>query len=297
MAVRRLAGARATPVAGTYPAWRGRFPELALPPVLDRFQPEVVVVSALASRPWATVRRHLAHTGTPCALYLRTADQVGGLSELPTPDLVLANAWVLEERARALGVEAVVIPSVVDTELTRVETTGKVALFVNPSLGHGLARVLALARARPDVPFVIQESKPIDRRTLAQLRSRLGSEGNVELRRVVDPESLYADARILLAPYDVPNRPRVVLEAHANGIPVLAADVAGLRECVPPGGILVAPGAPAAAWGDALGALWDDPVGYRAFAAAALRHAQRDEVRPGALVDRFELALHGLLDR
>ena len=170
-------------------------------------------------------------------------------------------------------------------------------LFVNPTRGHGLARVLALARARPDVPFVIQESKPLDRRDLARLRARIGSAGNVELRRAVDPGSLYADARILLAPYDVPNRPRVVLEAQANGIPVLAADVAGLRECVPPGGILVAPGAPADVWADALGALWDDHAGYDALAEAARNHAQRDDVRPGALVDRFEQALHGLLDR
>ena len=82
-ALRRLAGGRPAPLAGPHPAWRSRFPELALPPVLDLFQPEVVVVSALARRPWPTVRRHLADTGIPCALYVRTADQVDRLSVLP----------------------------------------------------------------------------------------------------------------------------------------------------------------------------------------------------------------------
>ena len=110
-----------------------------------------------------------------------------------------------------------------------------------------------------------------------------------------DPARLYADASVLLTPYTLDMRPRVVLEAQVNGIPVLATDLPALRETVGPGGILVAADAPISTWVAALAELVDDPTRYAALDAAARVHAARDEVDPDVVVSTFVAALTGLI--
>lgn len=279
-----------------YPVWRDRVPERSLPMTCRQWSPDVVVVSAVSSSAWRTMRPHLAGSHTPCVLYLRTQGAVHRLRDATLPDLVVANAWSFLDGARALGAEPVMIPSVVEADACVVASTRRRVLFVNPVRRHGLSTVLDVARQRPEIPFTVHESAPLHRRDRSTLRAAVRAIPNVELRRgVTDPRDLYRDARLLLAPYELSNRPRVVLEAHHNGLPVVARDLSALRECVGPGGILVPPTAPPAAWAAAVGELWDRPERYRSYATAALRHSQRDEVDPATIVDRFEAALAGLV--
>lgn len=85
---------------------------------------------------------------------------------------------------------------------------------------------------------------------------------NVEFRPTISPAevpALIREARALLLPsicYEA--QPRVVLEAYAAGVPVLASDLGALPEAVSADtGLLVAPG-DAGAWADAVGELLDD---------------------------------------
>ncbi len=114
-------------------------------------------------------------------------------------------------------------------------------------------------------------------------------------RRPTDPGAVYADARVLLAPFLLDGRPRVVLEAQANGIPVLASDLPALRETVGEDGQFVGADAPALEWAAALGELIDDPIRYRRASDAARAHAHREEVDPDVIVSRFERALADLV--
>jgi glycosyltransferase involved in cell wall biosynthesis len=286
---RRLSSAARGSGDAPYPTWQSRFPGPCLPAVSKQHRPNVVVATSLDPRSWRAVQAHLAAAGTPSVLYLRAESTLQQLAAGPLPDLVLANAQSLADGAAALGIDAVVVPSVVELDRCRVESTRQRVLFVNPIARRGLPVALAMARARPSIPFVIQETAALDRRDRARLRRRLGSLTNVAVRSPVsDPAAVYRDARILLAPYLVSNRPRVVLEAQSNAIPVLAADVPGLRECVPPGGVLVRPGAPLDEWLRALDELWEDPGRYAELAAAARRHSERAEVQPSVVVDLFE---------
>ncbi len=100
---------------------------------------------------------------------------------------------------------------------------------------------------------------------------------------------------MLLAPFLLDGRPRVVLEAQSNGIPVLARDLPALRETVGTGGTLVRGDASAQEWADALGAMIDDPDDYQAACDAALEYAGREEVDPSVIVSRFEHALSELV--
>jgi glycosyltransferase involved in cell wall biosynthesis len=91
---------------------------------------------------------------------------------------------------------------------------------------------------------------------------RGGAPRNVEFRPTVAPAevpALIREARALLLPsrwYEA--QPRVILEAYAAGVPVVASDIGALPEAVSPdSGLLVAPG-DAGAWADAVGKLLDD---------------------------------------
>lgn len=280
-----------------YEIWTTTIPENSLATVLGSFRPDVVVASSIGRVSWRRIRADLAGRGIPSVLYIREESALGHLtiSEAP-PDLLLANAQTYADRTAELGHVAVMIPSVVTLDRYLVDSTRERVLFVNPVPSYGLETAVALARARPDVPFAFVEWWNLDDFGRPALEARLAELPNVELRAAeTDPAKVYADTRVLLAPFLLDGRPRVVLEAQANGIPVLASDLPALRETVGSGGRLVPADAPVEAWAAALGELIDDPARYRREVERARAHAAREEVDADAIVDRFVEALRGLV--
>lgn len=203
-------------------------------------------------------------------------------------------AAVSRELARRIGGAAAThLPPIVQRERYRVATSRRVALFVTPDRTKGLDTMLALAAARPDIPFAFQRSWPMRPAALAELRAALRALPNVELREAVsDPARLYGDARVLLAPStQLEGWGRVASEALTSAIPVIARADGGLAEAVGEGGILVAPGAGFDAWLAALGRLWDDGGEYDAAVERAERAGRRDDLQPDVVAQRFEAAV------
>ncbi len=280
-----------------YEVWQTSIPENSLRSVLRSFGPDVVVASSIGRVAWRRIRAELAELGIPSVLYLREQSALGHLtiSEAP-PDLLMANAHTYVERAASLGHAALMVPSVVSVDRYLVKSTRERVLFVNPVDSYGLETALALAAARPDVGFAFVEWWELDDVQRRALEEQLARLPNVVLRpATTDPGAVYADARVLLAPFLLDGRPRVVLEAQANGIPVLASDLPALRETVGTDGHFVGAEAPVAEWAAALGDLIDDPVRYQAASDAARAHAHREEVDPDVIVSRFERALADLV--
>jgi glycosyltransferase involved in cell wall biosynthesis len=230
-----------------------------------------------------------ASRGLPNALYFRDVTGVEILGRSMQPTAVLTNAQRITDLVRTTGWDAPTIPSIVETDEYVTNSTREVVLFVNPrSQRKGVDIAWALAAARPDVPFVFLEAWRFTPQVRAELEERAAALGNVEVRASVrELDRIYADARVLFAPYE-DSRPRVVAEAQANGIPVLGARVPGLVEAVGPGGVLVDFDAPADAWAAALASLWDDPAHYALVSEAARAHSRRDDMRPDKLAERFE---------
>jgi glycosyltransferase involved in cell wall biosynthesis len=65
---------------------------------------------------------------------------------------------------------------------------------------------------------------------------------------------------------------RVLLEAAATGVPIVATDVGGTAEILPPGAALLVPADDPAALASAIRQLVEDPIQRQRLAAAALKH-------------------------
>ncbi len=289
-ALGRRIGRRPNPLDPGAPVarWEAILPENALGAVVRQFRPQIVVANSVDRMAWRQMRSDLSAAGIPSALYLREESALGHLTISGAPaDLHLANAEAHSEQVRALGFDCVTVPSVVELGRCLVESTRERVLLVNPIQLYGVEIALGLARARPDVQFAFAESWRLSDTERAELVARLRDLPNVELRaRVDDPSRLYRDARVLLVPYPQNNRPRVVLEAQVNGIPVLARDIPALREAVGAGGVLVASDAPIEEWAQALDAMLE-PERYRELERRAREHSTRADVDPEKIVTRF----------
>lgn len=273
-----------------YPTWLAAVPENGYQTLRRRQRPDVVVASSIDRVSWRRLRAQLLADGIPSVLYIREASGLGHLTVSGAePDLLLANAESHAARARNAGFECLVVPSVVEVDQARTETSREVALLVNPIPLLGGDRLWPIAGARPDIRFAIQESGLMpesERDAIHRAAARLP---NVEVRAFnADPAAVFADARALLVPHRVDNRPRVVLEAQTNGIPVVASRYPGLIESVGEGGIIVDDTDDPGPWVAAIGEMWDNPARYEELVAAATAHAQRADVVPDRIVSRFE---------
>lgn len=260
----------------------------ALPAVIRTFRPDVVVANSVERWAWRRIHAVCRAARIPTVLYVREDDSLRHLESGAVPDLLAANAESLAESLRRQGHACEFVPSVVDLSITRTESARRVALAVNPVTSRGGDIVWKVADRMPDVPFVVQESWPLDEQELADVEAHAAQLPNVEFRRAVPPgPGLYGDTRVLLVPYRVGNRPRVILEAQSNGIPVIVGELPALIEAMGDGGVSV-PLESIDDWVTAIRRMWDDEDHYRALAEAALTHSRRPDVDPDLVTDRFQ---------
>jgi glycosyltransferase involved in cell wall biosynthesis len=291
-ALRRLIGLDAAVAADDglgYPTLRCRRPLEALPEACRRVRPDVAVIQRGRL---GQLSRSLLDQGVPVVAYLHNATFDPAKDEYPDHAGVtyVANSRFTAAAFEArFGMPAEVVHPLVQPDWYRVESSREVVTFVNPTPLKGVEVALALAAARPDIPFAFVESWPLDRRTLRSLRREVQGLGNVALvPRTEDMRRVYGRSRLVLMPTRIDEAwGRVVTEAQVSGIPAIAVDRGGLPEAVGPGGILVDPAAPVSAWAEALGSLWDDPSAYAAACDAARAHAARPDIQVDAVMDRF----------
>lgn len=271
-------------------------PQNALGTLIDEFRPDVVVGNSLERLAWRRVHEACRERCVKTVLYVRETDSLDHFVHGEVPDLLIANAASLQAALRERGLDCEFVPSVVESSVTSTESTRRVVLAVNPVASRGGDIIWKVASSAPEIPFVVQESWPLEAAVLADVERRAAELPNVEFRRAAPPgPQLYGDARVLMVPYRVDNRPRVIAEAQSNGIPVVAADVPALREAIGMGGAVVELDA-IDAWVDELRSLWGDAARYERLVAAAFEHSRRPDIDPTAVTGRFERLVEELLD-
>jgi len=258
---------------------------------------DAAIVTSLPRPAWREIRSWATKHSIPSMLYLRG---VVDLLQLDHPDgvadMTVVNTKSVAATANERGVPTRFIPSLVDVAPTHTSSSRRTALFISPTESRGLGVALALAEARPDVAFVFQTAWDVGASAWSDLHRRTNHLPNVEIRQsAATPSQIYADAKVLLTPHQIDNRPRVILEAQSNSIPVLSSDQPGLRDQMGDGGLLVAPDAPIDDWVTAFSSLWDDQGEYDRRCKAALKWSQRTEQDPQHIVDSFEAAVVELI--
>lgn len=276
--------------------WSTIAPENSIAAVIEDWRPNVLVASSISRVTWRAVRSECRRQGIPTVLYLREETAIGHLTAGLTADLVIGNSASLVASAGRHGVDAEFLPSVVRLNPLPIRPTGEVALMVNPLPTHGVEMIGEMAAALPEIPIVLQESWSLDPEQQARVDELVASHPNLVFRAYqTDASRIFRDARVLLAPHRIDNRPRTVLEAQVNAIPVIATGHPGLVEAVGDGGVLLAPEAGVDQWIRALGSVWHDEEEHMRLSARARIHAARPEIDPTVVVDRF-LELMSTLD-
>lgn len=273
-----------------YPVYRGWAPvKNGVDEVLKDFDPSVAVIQAGA--PMELVEVFLAKK-VPTVLYLRDVefDKMGGtLFEDPFLLYIANSNFTALKTKEVFNINCHVIPPLVNPDKYVTPTTRRNVVFVCPFPGKGLEIALALAGARPDIPFVFVESWPLSEARLFDLKERIKGMVNVQLRRsVADMREIYRDAKLLLVP-SIWNEAwgRVVTEAHFSGIPVLASNRGGLPESVGSGGVLVNPDSPVTEWLAALSFLWDNENNYDAAIKATVEFSRRQDIKEEKIIGDF----------
>lgn len=268
-----------------YPVVRADDPLSAVDKICRSFRPDIAVVQFGEI---AGLVKAFKAAGVPVVAYLHDCASVEQVERGADAYAACSNvvAAVLHER---IGVDATVLPVLIDPQAYRVDQPGDCVTLVNPIPRKGVEIAFELAARRPEIPFQFVEAWHLRTRVRTYLQQRASHHGNVRLLPpVTDMRPIYARTRVILAPSLCQEAwGRIISEAQVSGIPALASDSGGLPQAVGDGGVVVPRDASIAEWSAALDRLWFDQAFYRQKSKCALDHAARAEFSVAAIADRF----------
>ena len=284
-----------------YPVYRSWVPasgvSQVLRQVIGEFKPDTVVFEAGFGQRMDLVPQ-CSHNGVRTALYFHDVEfeRMQGLDTMDDRTVLIANSTYTATRLHErFGRKAVVVPPLVTPERYITTINPTYVLHVNPHPMKGIETTLDLARARPDLPFHVQESWTLSDDVVGGYRRQAQGLSNVEWAEPVsDMKSVWSRTRVLLVPSRwIETWGRVVTEAQLNGIPVISSDSGGLPESVGDGGVVIPRSAPIDEWNRVLGLVWEEGEYRTSLVAKALKHASRNEAQPEVIARRFVLGLVG----
>jgi glycosyltransferase involved in cell wall biosynthesis len=239
---------------------------------IEAFEPDVVLTQLdAATEVVAIARRH----GCKTALYVLDVEYAENFRALAAePDLVLTvSRFARDEVARRLGRESHVLYPLVDLDAYRTPRREELVTMINPIPVKGVEIALHLAAALSEQQFLFVEGWGTDPQTVQRIE-RLPNASY--LRKQLDMRTVYARTAVLLVPSQWQEAfGRVVVEAQASGIPVIASRTGGLPEAVGDGGILIDDYRDPARWLCALRGLLEDRSAREALSKKAIENTRR----------------------
>lgn len=265
--------------------------------LLSELRPDVVLGDRTAGCP--LLRRALAR-GIPGVYLARSLPRFGEPTILPPHLSFVANSPYTARVLQAVtGREVPVVRPMVPRRSYRVDDRRpELVTLVNPIPHKGLDIALDVAQRLTEQRFLWVKGRwgSLRGAQVERYARRAAALPNVELLEFCDDmREVYRRTRVLLVPSQfLETFGRVILEAHINGIPVVASAVAGVPETVGDGGILVNPKEHVDGYVEALRRL-ADPQTYECYSAAAQANSQRPEFDPDLQFEVFLAAMEAAI--
>ena len=223
--------------------------------------------------------------GCGTALYVLDLEHVENFRALKSePDLIFAvSDFTRMELRRRFGIESRVLYPLVDFDRYRTDRTGECVTMINPIPVKGVEIALELAKRLPQQEFLFVEGWGTDPAIVARIESMPNA---TYVRKQMDMRAVYGRTRVLLVPSQWQEAfGRVVVEAQASGIPVIASRTGGLPEAVGGGGILIDDYRNPARWLSVLQKLLGNPAAYESLSEKAIENTSRFDLQ--SELDRF----------
>lgn len=225
--------------------------------------PDRIVTHLKSTAPALSWRRQ---TGIPVTVLCHSDHRWIMMDLAKSPDLVVFNTeWVKESVSRRLTLDSVVLhPPVTPGEIQ--EIPGDCVTLVNPLPEKGSETFYAVAKALPDVEFLVVEGGyEMERQVFLNLPNVTRQEHTKDMQRDV-----YSRTGVLMMPSHFESYGMVAVEAATRGIPVVAAPTPGLLESLGGNATYLEP-ENHSLWIDAVRLLVSDPRHWGVASTEALR--------------------------
>ena len=257
---------------------------------LEVFQPDLVVSDAQAT---SAQFNHTIARGIPTVCMPRSVNIVGLPSTIPNDLYFVANSPYLANVIRSITNRFVdyVLPPVDPSECRVMHRTPEFITFVNTVRQKGVELAVDIARALPSQRFLFVKGRwsGISGKMMDEHLAPVRELSNVVIWDFQDDiREVYARTHILLVPSQfLETFGRVILEAQINGIPVIAARVAGIPFTLGDGGLLVDPPDKPVGYVNAIRRIQETPSLYAHLSKRAIANAARAEFQPQQQIDKL----------
>ncbi len=271
----------------------------SLPVFINEFQPEVIWTQMEGAEQVAAIARRKK---IPCLYFIHDA-------ELPSSELkalaklgcgfVTSSQFLSQKAGKVLRRE---VPVVYPCPRLDFGVSGAVdgyVTMINPHRVKGVETFFRIAKALPEVRFLLLESWKLNDNDLETLNKQLTSLPNVEFRhRVDDMAEIYRETKLLIVPSVWEEGfGMVAVEAQSCGIPVIASNRGGLPEAVGKGGILIDDYRNPDHWVDAIMQIMGNPETYAQYRELALENVRSEWFSCDYSAARFLRVLQGTASR
>lgn len=263
-------------------------------------RPELVIVLGVEAEDLAQVavkygipvviRLVTARRAEELASAARSRKAVAELLASPLVKVVSNSTFLAAYLQDILGLASEVDYPLIDLQDSVVSDRDPLYIsFVDPRRDKGLDTVLTVAALLPHHRFVFAESRLLSNQERKDLNRELAQLPNVSFRPCSpNLRSLYEKTAILLAPSLIKEAfGRVIIEACANGIPVIANGIGGIPEAMGDSGVLLAPSDSPERWAEVIEDILSNPDRNSQLSKSAIVNSERKEFQATAVLAQF----------